>query len=105
MNNLTISFWVQKALHVRVTLDPEGDYKDHASRWQNVAEGFLWDAHDRPFHLRGGKRLTKLELLELGAIRGAIRELLHINAYDCPRAWGDWARATILGICRHDITG
>jgi hypothetical protein len=96
MNNLTIRFWVQQSLNARVTPDPEGDYKDHAARWQSAAQGFLWDAHNSlAIDRNGGERLTKLELLELGAIRGAIREVQDINAYDCPNAWGEWARATI----------
>ena len=96
MNNLTIRFWVQQSLNARVTPDPEGDYKDHAAKWQSAALEFLWDAHNSlAIDRNGGKRLTKLELLELGAIRGAILEVQDINAYDCPNAWGEWARVTI----------
>jgi hypothetical protein len=83
---LTIAHWIAAALAQPVVYDEEADYKSHAVAMQDVAAGFLWDEAGR---LESAK-LDKLGLLQLAAVRGAVREVEGIYAGDCPRAWLEW---------------
>lgn len=90
-HQLTIAHWISEALSQKVVYDPDEDYKSHAVIMQDTAAKFLWDEADRLEQKRQSRQgITKLELLRLAAIRGAVREVEDIYAGDCPRAWLAW---------------